>query len=220
MVSPADIPRADAPIAANGGYATRAWVDFFLKLASAESSENLAQLYQALAERVSELEDGESLNFQLLGQGSISVNGIPQPGGAVIVTLSNDSDAPGNTAYYGTGPAGVKGWNTVSGAVAVTGDMDKAVGPDGVTTLGLSAGTLASLALADTALQSIVAGAGVSVDNSDPQNPVVSATGAVSIQFPFYDAAGDFEPIPLTSGNELPFYLADGTQSNIPMVTA
>lgn len=45
-------------------------------------------------------------------------------------------------------------------------------------------------------------------------------TANASIQFPFYDAAGAFSPVPLTSNNELPFYLTDGTQANIPMVTS
>ena len=43
---------------------------------------------------------------------------------------------------------------------------------------------------------------------------------SASIQFPFYDASGAFDPVPLTSSNELPFFLADGSQFNIPMVTA
>lgn len=51
---------------------------------------------------------------------------------------------------------------------------------------------------------------------------VLSATssGDISLLFPIYDAAGVFTPIPLTADRELPFWLANGTQSNIPMVTA
>lgn len=41
----------------------------------------------------------------------------------------------------------------------------------------LTAAVHASLALADSSVQSIVAGTNVSVDNTDPQNPIVSATG-------------------------------------------
>lgn len=44
----------------------------------------------------------------------------------------------------------------------------------------LSSGVLASLTLADSAVQSVVAGTGVSVDNTDPQNPVISTTGSGS----------------------------------------
>lgn len=139
MASPADVPRIAEPIAGNGGHVTRAWLDFFLKLASAQTEQNLAELYAQLAARVAELEDGQSLSFQLLGQGSIGVQGIPQPGGAVIITLQNDDDAPGNTMFYGTGPTGAKGWFSVSSAIAGTTDqIVKTTGPDGVVTLGLA----------------------------------------------------------------------------------
>lgn len=138
MASPNDVPRVSEPIAAAGGYVTRAWVDFFLKLASSQSSEDLATLYQQLAARVEELEDGQAFNFQILGQQSIAVNGIPQPGGVVIITLQNDVAEPGNTAYYGTGPSGAKGWFPVSGTVAVTADLTKSVAGTGVTTFGLA----------------------------------------------------------------------------------
>lgn len=51
----------------------------------------------------------------------------------------------------------------------------------------LTAPVLTSLALADTAVQSIVAGTNISVDDTDPQNPVVSATGG----FPVMDFIPD-----------------------------
>lgn len=139
MASPNDVPRVSEPIAAAGGYVTRAWVDFFLKLASSQSNEDLAALYQQLAARVAELEDGQAFNFQILGQESIWVNGIPQQGGVVIISLQNDVTAPGNTSYYGTGPSGAKGWFPISGAFTVTsGDLVKTVGSDGVTNFGLA----------------------------------------------------------------------------------
>lgn len=244
MVSPADIPRADAPIAANGGFATRAWVDFFLKLASAESSENLAALYAALAARVAELEEDEGLSFQIIGQGAVSVNGTPQPGGFVVISLDNDVDSPDNTMYYGTGPTGLKGWHAVSSAIAVTSDLDKAVGSNGVATIGLSAGVLASLALADSSVQSMVAGTNITVDSTDPQNPIISATSGggivetivagdgiavdatdpanpivssdIALSLPFTLQSGA-SYIPLTSADELPFFLGNGSPSNIPM---
>lgn len=139
MASPNDVPRVSEPIAAAGGYVTRAWVDFFLKLASSQSNEDLAALYAALAQRVSDLEDGTGFDFQILGQGSIGVNGIPQPGGVVIITLLNDADSPGNTMYYGTGPTGTKGWFPVSGTMLIEeGQLTKTVGSNGVTTFGLA----------------------------------------------------------------------------------
>lgn len=179
MASPADVPRIAEPIAGNGGFVTRAWLDFFLKLASAQTEQNLAELYAQLAARVAELEDGQSLSFQLLGQGSIGVQGIPQPGGAVIITLQNDDDVPGNTMYYGTGPNGDKGWFSVSSAIAGTADqIVNTTGPDGVATLSLAPAVITSLSKADSALQSIVPGLGITVNNADPRNPIVSAPGS------------------------------------------
>jgi hypothetical protein len=284
MASPADVPRASEPIAAAGGYATKAWVDFFLKLASSQSTSELAALYEALARRVAELEEGQEFDFKILGQESIGVNGVPQPGGAVIITLQNDTTTPGNTMYYGTGPTGTKGWFAVSGAITVViGQLTKTVGTDGVTELGLSdlanAGTgsllaftrdtkgrvtgtksatitgttnqinvangnadaglptlslaapvIASLAKADTALQpgaahntslsglqggtsgeryhltlaqvgevnasvqSVTAGPGITVNNTNPRNPIISAKsgtfiGGVELTSPFVSSS-------------------------------
>lgn len=268
MASPNDVPRVAEPIAGSGGFVTRAWLDFFLKLASTESQADLAALYAALAARVAELEDNEGFSFQIIGQGAVSVNGTPQPGGFVVISLDNDVDNPGNTMYYGTGPTGERGWFPVSGAMLVeAGQLTKTVGPNGVTTFGLAdvadsgAGTLlattfdakgrktgsraatitgttnqitvsngdaaaglptlslapaviTSLGKADTALQpgadhntqlsglqggslgqyyhltssqvsqvnasvqSVNSGPGVTVDNTDPRNPILSVTGA------------------------------------------
>lgn len=176
MASPNDVPRVSEPIAAAGGYVTRAWVDFFLKLASSQSNEDLAALYAALAARVAELEEGQGFNFQIIGQGAISVNGTPQPGGFVVISLENDVDNPGNTMYYGTGPTGTRGWFPVSDAIAVNAaHLTKTVGADGVSTLSLSAAVVASLALADSALQEVRPGTNILVNNEDPRRPIVSA---------------------------------------------
>ncbi len=139
MPIPSQQPRHDQPVVDRAGLVTRPWADYFLRMAVQQSSDDLRRLYEELAKRVGELEDGESLTFQMLGQGSIAVNGIPQQGGVVIITLENDSDAPSNTAYYGTGPDGSKGWYPVADAVLVAaGELSRAVGADGVLTLGLA----------------------------------------------------------------------------------
>ena len=44
-------------------------------------------------------------------------------------------------------------------------------------TIALDSATISSLDKADTALQSVVAGDGVDVDNTDPLNPVITAIG-------------------------------------------
>lgn len=121
------------------GTVTRPWADYFLELATRQISEDQRALYEALAARVSELEDADALSFTIYGQQSIIINGSTQPGGALVITLEGDADAPGNTRYYGTGPDGQKGWYAVSDAILVTAnELTKAVGTDGVTTLGLA----------------------------------------------------------------------------------
>lgn len=136
---PGEQPNWNEPIADQSGRATLAWRNYFLRLASVESDDELRALYEALAARVAALEAGGGGSFQILGQQSIAVNGIPQPGHVVIITLQGDEDSPGNTQYYGTGPDGAKGWFPVSGAIyVVSGELTKAVGTDGVTTLGLA----------------------------------------------------------------------------------
>ncbi|WP_141098728.1 hypothetical protein [Stenotrophomonas pavanii] len=136
---PGEQPNWNEPISDQSGRATLAWRNYFLRLASVQSSDDLRALYEALAARVAALEDAESIDFQILGQGSVSVNGVPQPGNVVVISLQGDTALPGNTQYYGTGPTGAKGWFPVSGAITVaTGELTKAVGVDGVTNFGLA----------------------------------------------------------------------------------
>jgi hypothetical protein len=139
MPTPAEQPRFDQPVVDSRGLATQPWMNYWLRMASSLSQEDLTAVVAELQRRVDDLEDGQSLDFQILGQGSVSINGVPQPGNVVVITLEGDAVAPGNTQYYGTGPTGEKGWFPVSGAVTVAaGELTKAVGADGVTTLGLA----------------------------------------------------------------------------------
>lgn len=50
-------------------------------------------------------------------------------------------------------------------------------GAAGDPSIALTTETIASLAKADSAVQEVLPGAGVTVDNSDPRRPIVSATG-------------------------------------------
>ncbi|MGN2244947.1 hypothetical protein ACFWZU_15740 [Frateuria sp. GZRR33] len=181
--------------------------------------------------------------FSVYTQGTLK-NGI------VRVLLMGDTQNPGNTQYYGSGPTGERGWYAVSDALDSTTNITLSVGADGVTTFDLAdlansgtgaalvkltrdskgrisgtssastsdlaegsnlyftnaraaaaspvqsvngktgtvsltasdvgAATTAQGAKADSAVQSIVAGTGISVDVTDPQNPVVSTTGSGS----------------------------------------
>lgn len=179
MSNPALQPRHAEPVVdPRSGIVTRAWADYFLRLSTQQSSDDLAQLYQELAERVSELEEGGALGFQIFGQDSIILEGSTQPGSVLVISLAGDQEAPGSTMFYGTGPAGVKGWHAVADALLGTaGQIVKTVGVDGVATLSLADEVVASLALADTALQDVQAGTGIEIDRTDPQRPIVSATG-------------------------------------------
>jgi hypothetical protein len=138
MPTPAEQPRFSEPVVDQRGYVTRAWADYFLRMASAENDATLRQLYEALAARVAALEEGQGASFNLFGQQSVVVQGTPADG-IVFLTLQGDVSSPGVTEYYGTGPTGTKGWFPVSGTITVNGaELTKTVGTDGVVTLGLA----------------------------------------------------------------------------------
>ena len=44
-----------------------------------------------------------------------------------VISFVNDSDAPGNTKYYGTNGLGVKGWYTLTAGASGGGDMYKSI---------------------------------------------------------------------------------------------
>ena len=99
----------------------------------------------------------------------------------------------------------------------ITGTADQIVvangdASSGLPTLSLATAVTTSLGKADTAVQSITAGPGVIVDNTNPRTPIVSAFKA----FPFVLQTGA-SYIQLTGTNKLPFYLASGVPSDIPV---
>lgn len=87
--------------------------------------------------------------------------------------------------------------------VAITNGDGEAGNP----TIGLTTGALASLALADTALQQVQPGSNISVDNTDPKRPIVSADVSGSGLYPI-----------LTDqlGNPLTDQLGRQLYSNVP----
>jgi|GEM_PF-1264582 len=126
-------PRANEPVVGRDGLVTQAWRDYFARLAIAQNSDDLRQLYEALAARVAELADGQSL--RIVGRNSVDTAGAS----VVEIQLVGDESAPGNTEYYGTGPTGRRGFFPVASAIAVdTGELEKSVGTNGVITLGLA----------------------------------------------------------------------------------
>ncbi|XQA74590.1 hypothetical protein ACM9XA_03370 [Xanthomonas sacchari] len=89
-----------------------------------------------MAARVTALEDGGAGGGSIQGIGSIVTQGSPP--GIVQISLEGDTDTPGNTWYYGTAPDGSRGWWALSDGLAVTTDLTKSVGSDGVATFGLA----------------------------------------------------------------------------------
>ncbi|MGX9958517.1 hypothetical protein ACW0US_07025 [Xanthomonas euvesicatoria] len=131
------IPRPQAAIADRAGLPTREWYTYLLDLAnSAGMTPDQLKQSQELVARVAELEgQGGGGAARIQGLGSIVVSGMD----LMQVYLDGDSDAPGSTWYYGTGPDGAKGWYAIADALAVTTDLSKAVDADtGVATLGLA----------------------------------------------------------------------------------
>lgn len=196
---------------------------FLQQVADASNTANGIDLTD-VNNRLSALEsEGVGSIGPVIGLTSVHVDGFLP--GYVSLSLENDTDAPTSTQYYGSDTTGARGWFNVSDTLAASGNVTLTVGTDGVTTFDLSSGVLASLSLADSAVQpgdlatvattgaysdlsglptlgtaaatdatayataaqgtkadsavqSIVAGTGVTVDTTDPQNPVVSAPGA------------------------------------------
>lgn len=104
-----------------------------LEVVDAESSD-AAQIASILA-RLDALE--AETDATINGLASVEVFGSLESG-LVQIQLEGDTDTPGNTYYYGTGPDGTKGWSTVESALDVaSGELTKTVGSDGVTTFGL-----------------------------------------------------------------------------------
>lgn len=264
MPTPAEQPRFSEPVVDQRGYVTRAWADYFLRMASAQSSDDLRQLYEALAARVAELEDGQLASFQILGPQSVIVQGVPS-NGVVILSLLGDNPTPGSTTYYGTGPDGIKGWHPVAETITVVaGDLVKTVSPQGVITLGLAnvadsgtgtllattfdakgrktgskaatitgtaqqinvangnaaagpptlflaAEVLASLGKADSAVQEVRPGMNVTVDNTDPRRPIVSAAAGGFVPFDIPDGQSFLVPLNQQALFTLPINLGDGS---------
>lgn len=131
------IPRPQAAIADRAGLPTREWYTYLLDLAnSAGMTPDQLKQFQELVARVAELEgQGGGGTARIQGLGSIVVSGMD----LMQVYLDGDSDAPGSTWYYGTGPDGAKGWYAIADALAVTTDLTKTVDTDtGVPTFGLA----------------------------------------------------------------------------------
>jgi hypothetical protein len=114
------------PLAGDGGW-TREWYRYFGSLqtyvtATTGNTTDLTALsasVTAIDDRVTTLEGVQAA--VITGPQSVEVGGS-LGAGAVSLRLRGDSQAPGNTKYYGTGPTGAKGW--FSHAVSTLADVD------------------------------------------------------------------------------------------------
>lgn len=118
------------------------------------------------------------------GNPTIGLADVPDSGAGTL--LATTFDAKGRKT--GSRPATITGTN----AQINVANGDAAAG---LPTLSLAAEVLASLGKADSAVQEVVAGAGIDVDDTDPRRPIISAT-----------ATGGF----------VPYFIPDGQTFVVP----
>lgn len=92
MPNPAEQPRFDQPVVDNQGRITRPWMDYFLRMASAQGQVDLSALTNALEQRLSAIESRQSGGFGITGNQPITVAGVPQPGHVVTIGLADLPD--------------------------------------------------------------------------------------------------------------------------------
>lgn len=119
---------------------TTEWYSFLQQLASQATSATLQAELEALAARVLALEDSGQSVATILGLGSVLASGSLADG-QVVLTLVGDTEEPGATYYYGTGPDGLKGWYAVADTLAAGENVTLDTDPDtGVTTINAAGG--------------------------------------------------------------------------------
>lgn len=197
MAANPSIPRPDAELL-NPTWAGRPaneWYTFWQQLLQfvRENGGNATDI-AALEARVAALEAEGATDAVIQGLYSVAVLGSLADG-TVTLQLVGDTDTPGNTYYYGTGPAGDKGWFTVASALTATQPgVELVTGADGVTDIrpdddleaveGLSGTGLAARTAANTwTTRTITAGAGISVADGDgvAGNPTVAHADTSSV---------------------------------------
>lgn len=102
----------------------------------------------------------------------------PEKGWYYIVTVAGSTDLDGITDWNVGDWAIYNGasWDKIDNTDAVV-TVNGYTGAVTLTAADVGAATSAQGAKADSAVQSVVAGTNVTVDNTDPQNPIISATG-------------------------------------------
>lgn len=101
------------------------------------------------------------------GDPVIGLADVPDSGAGVLLAITRD----GKGRVTGTKSV------TITGTAAQI-NVANGTAAAGQPTISLAAEVLASLGKAESAVQSVVAGVGITVNNTDPRNPVVSAPGS------------------------------------------
>lgn len=128
------VPKIQEPIAGPGGFTSRAWYAYFESLrVAANGNAAIQKAIDSILARLAALEDDAEVDFQILGVGSVLVQGSVADG-MVQLTLAGDENEPGRTFLYGTGPDGAKGWHRLYDAVE--GGVGIAITDSGYTVLG------------------------------------------------------------------------------------
>lgn len=136
MAANPSIPRPDAGLL-NPTWAGRPaneWYTFWQQLLQfvRENGGNATDIAE-LEARVAALEAEGATDAVIQGLYSVAVLGSLADG-TVTLQLVGDTDTPGNTYYYGTGPTGVRGWSTIASAfTASQPGIELVTGADGVT---------------------------------------------------------------------------------------
>lgn len=132
------LPRAGAQLVDRTGLASREWYSFFSALRQLVGDNSAAgPVIAEILQRLAALEDDAGNDASIVGPASVLVFGT-LAGGMVTIQLQNDTELPGNTYAYGTGPDGAKGWFPIAGALAAGATMDLDVDAAGVTTFDLA----------------------------------------------------------------------------------
>ena len=157
MADSTSLPNDRAALVDSSGQVTRIWFQFFRGL-GATTEADAVDLSGYLPNTVT-----------VLGPASIKVDGTLGSGAATF-RLDGDSPAPGNIAFYGTSLLGVKGWHPRT--LATEADVD---------VTGLASGNVLEWVAANSKFEpaqrlvSVVQGTGITVDNTDPANPIINA---------------------------------------------
>lgn len=144
--------------------------------------------------------DGEA------GDPTIGLADVADSGAGTLLAITRD----GKGRVTGTKAATITG--TAQQIDVANGDASA-----GLPALSLAAEVLASLDLADSAVQEVVAGAGVNVDNTDPRRPVVSATGGSGGFVPYFIPDGQTFVVPAYQQALFTLPIEFGTGSSIEL---